>query len=138
MLIFEGAGGGDAAFTADGLRRNTARGADVWGKAEGLRVDAEEVGAGVGEKRLGVHRTAEVHVEVGALWHAHKKGAELERALAGCGKGAKGAALGSGGGVRAGGTSGLRGRRERAQHKGGEAQEFAKHWDVLDSGFQRG
>ena len=93
FLIFEGGGGGDVAFCADGLWRDAAGGADIFCEAEGCGVDAEMVGGGVGDEGLGVDGATEMAVEISALGHAREEGMEFER-VGFCGvEGADGAAF---------------------------------------------
>ena len=119
----KGVRGADVTFAADGLGRDVAGGADVFDEAEGARVDAEEVGAGIGEKGLGIDGAAEVHVEVRAFGHPDEKGVELERALPGEVEGTDGALL------RCRTPAFLGDGGQSAEHKQGEAQEIAQHTD---------
>src|ERR1700722_7866057 len=81
LLVFEGVLGANIAFTTDGLRRD-ASGGGIWFK-EAVRsgVDAEDICSAILDEGLSIDRAREMHVQVCALWHASKKGVELEWAF---------------------------------------------------------
>src|SRR4029077_608834 len=102
VLVGEGAGCGNAAFTADGLGRDAARHFLGFEECERGEIDAESVFGAGANPSFGVDGAGEVAVEVSAFGHAQEEVVKLERILADGFEGAGGALLGDSGGFGGG------------------------------------
>jgi hypothetical protein len=81
LLVLEAVLGADVAVATDRLRRKASGSSFGFEETHRLGIDTEEVGGGVFDEGFSIDGAGEVHVKVGALWHAGEESREFKWAL---------------------------------------------------------